>query len=173
MITVNRVAEKNVAFLKGAPEVAVLLCDHILINGEPRPLTDTNRQAYLSAYEELAQRGERVLLFAYQPLAELTAWNLADLPQGGYIFIGLAGLIDPPRPEVPDAVAALRHAGVRVVMVTGDYQTTAVAVGRMVGIVTGDAAVVITARRQISSSSMTILPPCSPPSTKGAPFSKT
>jgi sodium/potassium-transporting ATPase subunit alpha len=97
----------------------------------------------MSAYEELARRGERVLLFAYQPVADKASWSLDDLPEGGYIFIGLSGLFDPPRQEVPAAVAALRSAGVRVVMVTGDYQTTALAVGRMVGIVTGDAPTII------------------------------
>ena len=70
-------------------------------------------------------------------------WTSSDLPRGGYIFIGLAGLFDPPRAEVPGAVAALREAGVRIIMVTGDYQTTALAIGRMVGIVSGEAPFVI------------------------------
>lgn len=144
MVTVNRVSGGCIACLKGAPDVAIGLCDRILINGIPRPLLETDRQAYLSAYEELARRGERVLLFAWQPIEDRGVWQQQDLPQGGYIFIGLAGLFDPPRPEVPMAVAALRQAGVRVIMVTGDYQTTALAIGRLVGIVTRDTPAVIT-----------------------------
>lgn len=144
MVTVNRVNDETSACLKGAPDVAILLCDRILINGTPRPLAETDRTAYLQAYEELARRGERVLLFAWQKLDDRPEWTAADLPRSGYTFIGLAGLLDPPRPEVPAAVAALRTAGVRIVMVTGDYQTTALAVGQRVGIVTGDAPVIIT-----------------------------
>ncbi len=143
MVTVNRIDGASVACLKGAPDVAIHVCDQILINGEPRPLLEADRQAYLKAYEELARRGERVLLFAYQQLTPRDEWTSSDLPRGGYIFIGLAGLFDPPRAEVPGAVAALREAGVRIIMVTGDYQTTALAIGRMVGIVSGEAPFVI------------------------------
>ena len=143
MVTINRVNESVMACLKGAPDIAIRFCDRILINGVPRPLEDADRTAYLAAYEDLSRRGERVLLFAYQAVAEQTQWSQEQLPKDGYIFVGLSGLFDPPRPEVPEAVAALRAAGVRVIMVTGDYQTTALAVGRMVGIVTGDTPVVI------------------------------
>jgi sodium/potassium-transporting ATPase subunit alpha len=134
---------RQVACLKGAPDVAIGLCDAILINGETAPLTDVHRQAYLSAYEELARKGERVLLLAWQEVAPREVWHEDDLPPSGYIFIGLIGMLDPPRSEVPEAVKAIRSAGVRVVMVTGDYQTTAEAIGRMVGIVTVDKPAVI------------------------------
>jgi len=92
--------------LKGAPDVSIDLCDRILINGVPQPLGESHRQAYLAAYEDLARRGERVLLFAYQQVSERSEWGSEDLPSGGYIFIGLAGLFDPPRQEAPGAVAA-------------------------------------------------------------------
>lgn len=144
MVTVNVVDGETVACLKGAPDVAIGCCDKILINGVPMPFDEAHRKAYLAAYEEMSKRGERVLLFAWQPLPQRLVWETEDLPAGGYTFIGIAGLFDPPRSEVPAAVAALREAGVKVVMVTGDYQTTAVAIGRMVGIVTGDAPAVIT-----------------------------
>lgn len=147
MVTVNRIGEEMVACLKGAPDVAISFCDTILINGETRPFDATHRQAYLRAYEELARRGERVLLFAWRPVEERELWNTENLPQGGYTFIGLAGLFDPPRPEVPAAVAALRRAGVKVIMVTGDYQTTAAAIGRQVGIVTTEKPQLITGDR--------------------------
>ena len=144
MVTINQVGEEAIACLKGAPDVAIARCDSILINGARQPFTDEHRQAYLRAYEELAKRGERVLLFAWRPVAAQAEWSPETLPAGGYTFIGLAGLFDPPRPEVPAAVAALRSAGVRVIMVTGDYQTTAAAIGRQVGIVTDDTPVMIT-----------------------------
>jgi sodium/potassium-transporting ATPase subunit alpha len=144
MVTINHVGEEKIACLKGAPDVAIARCDSILINGARQPFSAEHRQAYLHAYEELARRGERVLLFAWREVEEQDEWSVERLPQGGYTFIGLAGLFDPPRPEVPAAVAALRSAGVRVIMVTGDYQTTAAAIGRQVGIVTSDKPVMIT-----------------------------
>ena len=144
MVTINQVGEETIACLKGAPDVAIARCDTILINGALQPFTATHRQAYLNAYEELAKRGERVLLFAWRGVETQEVWSTEILPAGGYTFIGLAGLFDPPRPEVPAAVAALRSAGVRVIMVTGDYQTTAAAIGRLVGIVTSDKPAMIT-----------------------------
>ena len=144
MVTVNRLADETVACLKGAPDVTIGRCDRILVNGVIRPLQERDRQAYLSAYDDMARRGERVLLFAWQPLAERAVWTSDDLPVGGYIFIGLAGLFDPPRPEVPEAVRQLREAGIKIIMVTGDYQKTAVAIGRMTGIVTAVSPKVIT-----------------------------
>jgi len=106
-------------------------------------MTDGHRQAYLAAYEELARKGERVLLLAWREVEPRDVWHEEDLPSSGYVFIGLIGMLDPPRAEVPEAVKAIRSAGVRVVMVTGDYQTTAEAIGRMVGIVTGDRPAII------------------------------
>ena len=143
MVTINRVGENPVACLKGAPDVAFPLCSRILVNNEIIPLTEEHRRAYLAAYEAFAHRGERVLLFAWQELAERASWGEKDLPDGGYVFIGLVSMIDPPRPEVPAAVQAIRAAGIRVVMITGDYQSTAAAIGRQVGIVTGGSPTVI------------------------------
>lgn len=144
MVTINQVGETTIACLKGAPDVAIARCDTILINGALQPFSDSHRQSYLSAYEELAKRGERVLLFAWRTVTAQEVWSTEALPAGGYTFIGLAGLFDPPRPEVPAAVAALRSAGVQVIMVTGDYQTTAAAIGRLVGIVTSEKPAMIT-----------------------------
>lgn len=144
MVTVNLCDGTALACLKGAPDVAIGLCDTILINGVPQPFEELHRTAYLAAYEDMAQRGERVLLFAFRSVQSQDVWNVESLPTGGYTFIGLAGLFDPPRSEVPVAVASLRQAGLKIIMVTGDYQTTAVAVGKMVGIVTGEKPALIT-----------------------------
>ncbi|GAB7026679.1 cation-translocating P-type ATPase [Geotalea toluenoxydans] len=136
MITINNVEGKQIACLKGAPDVAITMCDSILINGMAQPLTDNHKRAYLAAYEEFAGKGERVLLLAYREVAPRETWENRDLPSGGFIFVGLVGMFDPPRAGVAEAVKAIRSAGVRVVMVTGDYQTTAIAIGRMIGIIT-------------------------------------
>ena len=115
--------------------MAIRLCDRIRSTAPRAPEEAT--AGLPGRHEELARRGERVLLFAYQPLPDRETTGAGGPAEGDFIFVGLAGLFDPPRPEVPAAVAALREAGVRVIMVTGDYQTTAIAIGRLVGIVTG------------------------------------
>jgi sodium/potassium-transporting ATPase subunit alpha len=138
MMTINQVGGIQVACLKGAPDVAIDLCGSILIDGVPQPLTESHKRAYLAAYEEFAGKGERVLLLAYREVAPRETWESGDLPKDGFVFIGLVGMFDPPRPGVAEAVSAIRMAGVRIIMVTGDYQITALAIGRMIGIVTTD-----------------------------------
>jgi len=137
MITINQVGDQPIACLKGAPDVVFDYCDRILINGRPQALTAAHKTAYLNAYVEFARRAERVLLLAYREVTPPHgSWGEDDVPQQGYIFAGLISLFDPPRPEVPQAVAAIRAAGIRVIMVTGDYQITAEAIGRQVGLIT-------------------------------------
>jgi sodium/potassium-transporting ATPase subunit alpha len=145
MITINQVGNQPVACLKGAPDVVFDHCDRILINGQSQALTAEHKTAYLNAYVEFARRAERVLLLAYRDVTPPHApWGEDDVPQQGYIFAGLISLLDPPRPEVPQAVAAIRAAGIRVIMVTGDYQITAEAIGRQVGLITIPAPSVVT-----------------------------
>jgi sodium/potassium-transporting ATPase subunit alpha len=145
MVTIHPVDGQPVACLKGAPDVVFERCDRLLINGGVEPLTRAHRDTYLAAYAEFARRAERVLLLAYRAVAPAAApWSEAQVPQQGYIFAGLISLLDPPRPEVPQAVATIRAAGIRVIMVTGDYQITAEAIGRQVGIITAPTPSVVT-----------------------------
>ncbi len=143
MLTINQVGDEQIACLKGAPDVIIDWCDRILIDGQPQPLTAGHKAAYLGAYEEFARRAERVLLFAYREVPARAHWQEEDIPRSGYIFIGLIGLLDPPRPEVPQAVASLRAAGIRIIMVTGDYQVTAEAVARIVGLAVGEQPLIV------------------------------
>ncbi|GIU92448.1 MAG: ATPase [Acidimicrobiia bacterium] len=113
MVTVHRSPDgRVVAFAKGAPEVILSMC------GE----TD----GFVERAAEMADQGLRVLGVAVKE-----GW---DGDEQGMTFLGLVGLLDPPRPEVPDAVREAQEAGIRVVMVTGDHPATAVAVAREVGI---------------------------------------
>jgi sodium/potassium-transporting ATPase subunit alpha len=124
------------AYLKGAPEVVLGLCDRIMIDGELLPLDDVRRATVIEDYRRLAGRGERGLALA---------WRVAPadaVPEDGYVFIGLVGMIDPPRPEVPDALAKCRTAGIRVVMLTGDFGLTAATIARQIGLFTGEGKVV-------------------------------
>lgn len=115
-------------FAKGAPEVLVAHCAHRAGVDGPMQMTDADREAILSANDALAAEGLRVIALASAPVAG------ADAAEDGLTFLGLVGIIDPPRPEVKTAVAACRSAGIRVVMITGDSPVTARAIAGQVGI---------------------------------------
>jgi len=119
------------AYLKGAPEVVLDMCDKVLIDGKTLELTPTRRGHVIDNYRQLASRGERGLAFASRHT------DGAAIPEDGYTFIGLVGMIDPPRPEVPHALNQCRSAGIRVIMLTGDYGLTAETIARQIGMFTG------------------------------------
>ena len=124
------------AHLKGAPEVVLAMCDRIYLNGETLPLSEERREHVIDGYRELAARGERGLALAIQATDE------AQVPAMGYIFIAIVGMLDPARPEVPDAIARCRSAGIRVAMLTGDYGLTAETIGRQIGLIRGQGTVI-------------------------------
>lgn len=124
------------AYLKGAPEVVLDMCSAIVRNGETIPLDAEQRDAVMESYRRLAARGERGLAFAWRES------ETGEVPEQGYAFIGLVGMIDPPRPEVPRALETCRLAGIRVTMLTGDYGLTAETIARQIGLVTGPGKVV-------------------------------
>ena len=126
---------------KGAPETVLPLCTHLTVGGRTRLLDATWRAALVAAQEEMAAQGLRVLALAWRPLAP--GESAADAAENELVLCGLLGLEDPPRPEVPAAIARCRSAGVRVVMVTGDHPHTALAVAREIGLVRGDTPLVL------------------------------
>ncbi|MFB6179230.1 MAG: cation-translocating P-type ATPase [Halorientalis sp.] len=119
------------AYMKGAPEEVLAHCDRVLVDGEPVPLTDERRAEILDRTESFAEDALRVLGFARNVVADPDAPE-TDI-ESGMVFLGLQGMIDPPRSEVADAVADCRDAGIRVIMATGDNLTTARAIGEGIG----------------------------------------
>ncbi len=118
-------------YCKGAPEAVLPLCDRVYEGDVEAALDDSRRQHITRAHDDMARRGLRVLGFGYRALDE------GEEPvERGLVFSGLIGLQDPPRPEVPEAVARCHSAGIRVIMVTGDHPHTAVAIAREIGLVT-------------------------------------
>ncbi len=138
MITTHRggSGQPNLAYMKGAPEVVFDRCTRYLRQGGLVEFDAETRHQALEIYEFLAARGERVLGLAYKT----TQADEAD--EADFIYLGLVGMLDPPRAEIPDAVAKCRSAGIRVFMITGDYHVTAESIARQVGLYTGDGQVV-------------------------------
>ena len=125
-------------YCKGAPEAVLALCTRVQSQAGEVALDEVRRQRLLDAQAGMASQGLRVLGIAYRELRPGGSSEQADMT-----FSGLAGLRDPPRPEVPGAVARCRSAGIKVIMVTGDHPQTAVAIGREIGLVrTGEPLVI-------------------------------
>jgi sodium/potassium-transporting ATPase subunit alpha len=128
--------ERYEAYLKGAPEVVMDLCDQVVLDGETLAIDKERREHLIDEYRALAARGERGLALAIRKTTE------PEIPKDGYTLLAIVGLTDPPRPEVPDAVARCRSAGIRVVMLTGDYGLTAETIGRHIGLITDHGTVI-------------------------------
>ena len=119
---------------KGAPEVIVGKCVAERRRGADVPLTDARRQEILRLAGEMANRALRVLALATRQFPA----GAGPFDESELTFVGLAGMIDPPRDEAKEAVRNCREAGIRPVMITGDHPATAVAIARELGIVSGD-----------------------------------
>ncbi len=125
-----------VAFVKGAPDVILDLCGHIQQAGQAVPLTAAQRTEVLDQNRAMAGNALRVLGVAYRPLAQVPESPQPEEVERDLVFVGLLGMIDPPRPEVAEAVKVARGAGLKSIMVTGDYKDTAEAIARDIGLLT-------------------------------------
>ncbi|MFB6167059.1 MAG: cation-translocating P-type ATPase [Candidatus Nanohaloarchaea archaeon] len=131
MTVVQEREGSDTAYMKGAPETVLDRCDRVMEDGETVELTEERRQEILERNREFAGDALRVLGFARKKVEDPEA--SADELESGMVFLGLQGMIDPPREEVPGAVQDCRDAGIGVVMVTGDNVETAKAIGEEVG----------------------------------------
>jgi calcium-translocating P-type ATPase len=131
--------EGHMLFCKGAPETVLAACDFVQFDAGIVPIDPAAKTRLLAAQQQMAEAGLRVLAFAHCPVKD----GMPD-EERGMILSGLVGLEDPPRAEVPDAVARCATAGIRIIMVTGDHPHTALAIARQIGLVKGDQPVVIT-----------------------------
>ena len=142
MTTLHADGERVLALCKGAPESVLPLCRGALYSDGERPVDATIE----AEVERLAASGERVLAFAFKVLPALPAGRDIDLADRDLVFVGLVGLLDPPRPAAASAVAACRTAGITPVMITGDHVATARAIAFKLGIATRDDEVLSGAR---------------------------
>ena len=125
---------------KGAVDEILQRTTKIEDNGEVRPITQADKDKILNTNQELALEALRVLGFAYKPLteAESNVEATSDNFENDLIFAGMIGMIDPQRPEVKDAVAEAKSAGIRPLMITGDHKDTARAIAIRLGIIQPD-----------------------------------
>ncbi len=122
---------KRYMYLKGAPERVIERCNFILENGEPKLFTDTLKTEVLKTIESLSYKALRCIAGAYKEMNG----NIELASENNFIFAGLAGIMDPPRKEVKDAIEKCKCAGITPVMITGDHKNTAFAIGKELGIV--------------------------------------
>ena len=120
---------------KGAPDVLLDCCTHILWDGKVSLLTDQLRKKIMSAYERMGKDALRVLGFAFKDAPAVNRNSQASEIEQKMTFVGLAGMIDPPRAEVKEAILTCKAAGIRTVMITGDHRYTAEAIANMIGII--------------------------------------
>ena len=123
-----------VAFCKGAVDEMLAITSHVWAGDEAVPLDGDLRERILEANNDLAQGGQRVLGVAFRPLDQLPAEVGEESLETQMTFIGLTGMLDPPRPEVKTAVDTSRTAGIRPVMITGDHPLTALRIAKDLGI---------------------------------------
>ena len=151
----NTDAGRLTVFAKGAPDVLLGYCSRIAVNGAVRPMTQGDRQQILAAVERLSAEAYRTLGQAYRPLGTASlaavpgvrinaAGHVADIAdqsdvlESDLIWVGMVGIIDPPRTEVRDSVAEAHRAGIRTVMITGDHPLTAARIASDLGIIETD-----------------------------------
>ncbi len=134
MSCVCEIKGRPLMFTKGAPDVLLARCTAIAVGDKVRPITDTDRAAVMAQNDAFSENGLRVLCFACkEQTGAITAADEQDL-----IFLGLASMVDPPRPESIGAVADAISAGIKPIMITGDHKVTAKAIAKQIGICTDD-----------------------------------
>ena len=149
MSTIHQERGQQVAFIKGAPREVLELCARVRVNGKDQPMDPETARKVMEANDQYASKGLRVLAVAERKLerekisVSLTGYT-PELIESQMTFLGLIAMADPPRPEVADAVKRCHRAGIRIIMITGDYGLTAESIARRIGIVEGERPRIVT-----------------------------
>ena len=144
MTTVHEHGSGRVAYVKGAPREILGLSTSIATESGPRPLSTADRERVIATNDDFARDGLRVLAMAYRDLPSDAAEYTPEETERELVFIGLMAMQDPPRDEVSTAVDRCRSAGIRIIMITGDYGLTAESIARRIGIIEGPQADIVT-----------------------------
>ncbi len=137
MSTLHSFGGKVIQYTKGAPDVVLSRCTKYIspVDGKTKDMDDRVREAILAHNKAMADKALRVLAAAFTVYNEKPDFQSPEEIEKDLVFVGLSGMIDPVRPEVVDAVAKCKSAGIRPVMITGDHIDTAVAIGKELGII--------------------------------------
>jgi magnesium-transporting ATPase (P-type) len=135
MSTIHQLSSSRVAFVKGAPKEILGLCSHIRLNQGFHPMDEQTRALIMAANDDYARNGLRVLAVAQRELPDIVPDYRPEFIETELNFLGLVAMMDPPRDEVAQAVEKCHHAGIRIVMITGDYGLTAESIARRIGII--------------------------------------
>ncbi len=130
MTTFHKGRVHPISYTKGAPDVVISRCKYIDIDGTVHPMTDEMRKKAMELNSYMAKQALRVLAVAYREYTELPADSSSETIENNMVLLGLVGMCDPARPEAAAAIKVCRTAGIRPVMITGDYKDTAVAIAQ-------------------------------------------
>ncbi|HWQ66208.1 MAG TPA: cation-transporting P-type ATPase [Methanospirillum sp.] len=144
MSTIHKSGNQEILFLKGAPKEVLGLSSVITLGGEGTPLTDDIRSEIMDVNDSYALKGLRVIAVAIRHLPGDISSLTPEVVECDLTFIGLIAMMDPPRPEVADAVIRCNHASIRIIMITGDYGLTAKSIARRIGIITSETPRIVT-----------------------------
>ena len=135
MSTINTVQDKIIVSTKGSLDSLLKVCTSYYENGKIYKLDDKQRQKILNFEKEMAQKALRVLSFAYKVIKEVPAEDELPNVENDLTFVGLVGMMDPPRETVKESIETCREAGIRPIMITGDSLSTATAIAKEIGII--------------------------------------
>ncbi len=132
----------RIGYVKGAPREVLELCTQVATSNGVVAMDDATRERVMAQNDAFARDGLRVLAMAYRPIEKHEKEFSPDKTERDLVFVGLMAMMDPPREEVARAVEECHTAGIRIIMITGDYGLTAESIARRIGIVSGDALIV-------------------------------
>jgi sodium/potassium-transporting ATPase subunit alpha len=142
MSTINNLYGKTFVLTKGAPENIFSVCSYYIENSEIMSFDISIKERFSFLYRSLMDEGLRVLAFAFREIKSNEEIIVAEDAEKDMVFLGLIGLEDPPRPEVPEAIKKCREAGIRIIMITGDSSRTALAIAKEIGLVKGEPVII-------------------------------
>ncbi|MEQ8190176.1 MAG: calcium-translocating P-type ATPase, PMCA-type [Candidatus Eremiobacterota bacterium] len=137
MTTAHRFSDGEYAYTKGAPEIIIDSCTSMYQKGQIVALKEQDRKEILNTGRKFGEEALRVLAFSFK---KISSEDNLESAQKDMVFAGIVGMLDPPRPEVKDAIRVCEHAGIKPVMITGDHKITAVAVAKELGLMKNDKA---------------------------------
>lgn len=135
MSTIHEMNGRYRVITKGAPDVLLDRCSSILLDGEILALTEEHAYQIIEGNKAMAGKALRVLAVAIKDVEELPPSITSESIESGMVFVGLVGMIDPPRTEVQEAIRVCSEAGIRPIMITGDHKDTAAAIAKELGMI--------------------------------------